>query len=51
MNKTMINAINKSSINSSVDYVIPTTTVPPKRSSSGKTKKPKSGRNIAVSIK
>ena len=44
MNKTMINALNKSAVNYGTEYVIPSSTAPPKRSGSGKTKKPKSGR-------
>ena len=44
MNKTMINALNKSAINYGAEYVVPATTAPPKRSGSGKIKKPKSGR-------
>ena len=44
MNKTMMSALNKSAINYSTEHVSQQIAAPPKRSSSGKTKKPKSGR-------
>lgn len=50
MNKTMVNALNKSSVNHSADYIVASSTVPPKRSNSGKVKKPKSGRSLATNV-
>jgi hypothetical protein len=48
MNKTMVNALNKSTGSSKNDHMIQNaSTNPPKRSSSGKTKKPKSGRGVS----
>lgn len=46
----MINALNKSSVNHSVDYVVASSNAPPKRSNSGKVKKPKSGRSLAAGV-
>lgn len=47
MNKTMVSALNKSTGPHKTEYIIPSTTVPPKRSGSGKPKKPKSGRQVS----
>jgi hypothetical protein len=44
MNKTMMTALNKSAVNYTQDYVVTSAVAPPKRSGSGKAKKPKSGR-------
>lgn len=43
----MVNVQNKSSGPHKTDYLISSIAAPPKRSGSGKTKKPKSGRQIS----
>lgn len=50
MNKTMVSALNKSGGSHKVEYMIQTT-APPKRSGSGKVKKPKSGRQVSRNTK
>lgn len=47
MNKTMVNALNKSGTNAATEHTVPSAALPAKRSGSGKAKKPKSGRHAS----